>query len=70
MAVRKISEREYWLRYISPFVRMEQLGSRRKNFNEIWYLSFFRKSVEKIQVSIRSDKNNEYFYVKMYVHLW
>ena len=30
-------------------------------FCEIWVLSIFRKSVEKIQVSLKSDKNNGYF---------
>jgi hypothetical protein len=27
-------------------------------FHEIWYMSIIRKSVEKIQVSLKSDKNN------------
>ena len=44
-----------------PSVRIEQLGSRWSGFHEIWYLSNFRKSVEKIQVSLKSDKNNGYF---------
>jgi hypothetical protein len=30
-------------------------------FDETWYFSFFRKSVEKIQVSLKSDKSNGYF---------
>ena len=30
-------------------------------FDEIWYLTFIRKSVGKIQVSLKSDKNNGYF---------
>ena len=29
--------------------------------NEIWYLSIFRKSVEKVQVYLKCDKNNGYF---------
>jgi hypothetical protein len=33
-------------------------GSHYKNFNEIWYLISFRKSVQKIQVSLKSDNNN------------
>ena len=37
---------------------MEQLGSHRTDFHEILYLSIFRKSVQKIQVSLKSDKNN------------
>ena len=42
-------------------VRMEQLGSHWMDFSKIWYLIIFRKSVEKIQVSLRSRKNNGYF---------
>ena len=30
-------------------------------FNEIWYLRSFGSSVEKIQVSLKYDKNNGYF---------
>jgi len=41
--------------------RMEQLASHWKNVYEIWYLSIFRKSAEKIQVSLSSDKNNGNF---------
>ena len=44
-----------------PPVRMEQLGSQWTDFHEIWYLSTFRKPVNKIQVSLNSDKNNRYF---------
>jgi len=40
---------------------MEQLGSYWTDFHEIWYVSIFRKPVEKIQVSLTSDKNNGYF---------
>jgi hypothetical protein len=31
------------------------------DFNEIWYLNVFRKSIKKIQVSSKPDKNNSYF---------
>jgi len=41
-------------------VRMEQLGSYWKDFNEIWYLRIFR-TVEKIKVSFQSDRYNGYF---------
>jgi len=37
---------------------MEQLGSHWTNFQEILYLSIFRKSVTKIQVLLKSDTNN------------
>ena len=32
-----------------------------EGFNEIWYLITFRKFVERLQVSLESDKNNRYF---------
>ena len=41
-------------------IRVEQLGSLWTDFHEIWYLRFKKKSVEKIQVRIKSDKNNRY----------
>jgi hypothetical protein len=42
-------------------VRMEQLGSHWTDFHEILYSRIFRKSAEKIQVSLKSDNNNRYF---------
>ena len=39
-------------------VHMEQLGSHWTDFHEIWYMNIFRKSVEKIQVSLEADKHN------------
>jgi len=41
---------------------MEQIGSRWKDFHEISYLSIFRKCVEEIQVSLKSDKKNSSFF--------
>jgi hypothetical protein len=38
-------------------IRMEHLGSQWTDFNEIWYLHIFRKSVVKIQVSLKYDNN-------------
>jgi len=46
---------------VCPSVRMEQIGSYWMDFHEILYLRIFRKSVEKIQVSLKSDKNKGYF---------
>jgi len=43
---------------IRPSVLIEQLGFRRTDIRNIWYLSIFRNSVEKIQVWIKSDNNN------------
>ena len=39
----------------------KKLDSNWKDFHEIWYFSIFRKSVEKIQDSSKSDTNNGYF---------
>jgi len=51
---------------VRPSVRMKQLGSHWKGFHEILYLSNFRKTVQKIQVSLKSDKNNGYFIREMF----
>jgi hypothetical protein len=45
---------------VCPSFRMQQLGSHLTDFHDIWFLVVFRKSVEKIQVSLKSDKNNGY----------
>jgi hypothetical protein len=42
-------------------VRMELLCSHWMDFLEILYLNISRKSVEKIKVSLKSDKNDGYF---------
>ena len=41
---------------------MEHLCSHCTDIHEIWYLSIFRKSVEKIQVWLKSDKNKGYLH--------
>jgi len=46
---------------VRPSFRMGQTGSHWKDFHETWYLSNFRESVEKIQVLLKSEKNNGYF---------
>ena len=46
--------------YVYLFVRTK-LDFHWTDFHEISYLSIFRKSVEEIQVSLKSDKNNGYF---------
>jgi len=40
---------------------MEQLGSQWKDLHEIHIYVFFKKSVEKIQVSLKSDMNKGHF---------
>jgi hypothetical protein len=63
--VRKIAKRDSFHRHVClsvcSSVRMEQLGSHCTDFDEIGYFSIFRKSGQKIQVSLKSDKNNGYF---------
>jgi hypothetical protein len=39
---------------------MEELGSHWTDYGGILGLSFFRKSVDKMEVSLKSDKNNRY----------
>jgi hypothetical protein len=56
--VLKIVICECWLRHVRPSLRAEELGSHWMDFHEILYLRIFRKSVEKIQVLLKSEKNN------------
>ena len=44
---------------VHPSVHMEKHGFRWTDFHEI-YFSIFQKSVKKIQVSLKLDKNNRY----------
>ena len=55
---------------VRPFDRMKQLGSQWTDFDEIWCLTVFRKSVEKTEVSLKPDKNKCVLYMITYVHLW
>jgi hypothetical protein len=49
---------------------MEQLGSQWTDFQENRYFSIFQNSFEKIQVSLKSHKNNGYFIRRpMYVFI-
>ena len=50
---------------------MEQLGCHWMYCDEIWRLTFlFREPVEKVQVSLKYDKNNGYFTWRTGIHLW
>jgi hypothetical protein len=42
-------------------VRMKEPGFHWTDFHAICYFKLFRKSFEKIQVSLKSDTNNGYF---------
>ena len=59
--VHKTAKSDCLFHHVCPSVRMGKLGSHRTDFHEIWYLQGFRKSVEKIQVSLISEKNKGYF---------
>jgi hypothetical protein len=51
-------------------LRIQQLGSHWTDFQEIWNLRSFRKSVEKIQVALKSDKNKGHFtWRSMYIFI-
>jgi hypothetical protein len=56
--LRKISKSDYYLRHISvcPSFRMEQKGSRWKDFHEIWYLSIVRTSIGKSLIKTRQKR--------------
>ena len=49
------------LRHVRPSVHIEQLGPNWTYLKKKMYLRIFRKSVDKVQVSLKSDKNNWYF---------
>jgi len=44
--------------HVCRSVCMELPGPQYTDFHEIWYFNVFQKSVKKIQVSLKSDKNN------------
>ena len=49
---------------VCPSVWVEQLGSHWTDLYEIWYLRIFKKFVEKIQVSLKSNTNSLLLYMK------
>jgi hypothetical protein len=58
----KIEKRDYGIRHVRLSVCMEQNRLPLDGFSlNLVSEYFFRKSVEKIQVSLKSDKNNGYF---------
>ena len=59
--VRIIAKSDFQLRHVCLSVRVEHLCSHWTDFHEILYLRIVRKSVEKIRVSLKSDKKNSYF---------
>jgi hypothetical protein len=46
-----------FLSYFTVAVNWQRQKSHWTDFHEIWYVGIFRKSVAKVQVSLKSDKN-------------
>jgi len=59
--VHKITKSYYELDHVCLSVRTEQLGSHWTDFDKMWLLSIFRKSVQKLLVQLKFGKNNRYF---------
>ena len=57
--VRKFAKSDYWFCHVRPYAWNNSAPTARI-FVEILHLSIFLKSAEKIQVSLKSDKNNGY----------
>jgi len=56
---------------IRPSILVEQLGSQWLDFQEILFLRILsKKSFEKIQVSLKSDKNKGYLYLRNNTHFY
>jgi hypothetical protein len=69
MRIRKIAKRDYYLRPVCLSVRMEQLSSYWADFHEIWYLRISRKSVEKIQVGLKSTRIPEFLHEDLFTYM-
>ena len=53
--------------YVS--IRTEQISSHWWDFYEVWYLSIFLKTIEKIRPPLKSEKNDGYFtFIPMYTY--
>jgi hypothetical protein len=55
--------------YVCPPFCMGQLGSHWMDFHEIWYLSIFKKSVGKVQVSLKYAINKGTIHTDQYTFL-
>jgi hypothetical protein len=54
---------------VRPSVHVEQLGSHCTDFHKISCLNIFPKSLEKIKVSLKSDKNNGTLYEYQHIFM-
>jgi hypothetical protein len=50
-------------------VGMQKLGFHWSDFPEIWHLGIFRKTLKKIQVALKSDRNNGTSHKEQYTHM-
>jgi len=57
-AFEKLQKSNCSLHRVCVSARMELFVSHWTDFHEILYLRIFQKSIKKIQVSLKSDKNN------------
>jgi hypothetical protein len=55
------SVRPYVRTYVRTYIHMEQPGSHLTDFDYIWYLRIFRKSAERLEVLLKSEKDYKYF---------
>jgi len=62
------SENRLLLALFCVSVRVERLGFRWTDIHEVLYLEIFRKSVEEIQVSLKSDKSNGTSHADRYMY--
>ena len=55
----KIPTSDYWLRHVSPSacppLHLHNLSSQWREIHEIWHLSTFRTSFEKVKISLKRD---------------
>ena len=49
---------------------MEQLGFHLTDFDDAWYLNFYRNSGEKIKSFFKIRQEKHVLYMKMFLHLW
>ena len=67
--VGETTKSDHQLRHVCLNVRMEQFNYHWTDLHEILHSSTFRNFVEKIDVSLKSDKNTEHFALrKIYVY--
>ena len=54
--------------HVCLLVRMEKLGSHGTDFREVWCWVFFEKSVENIQIALKSAEESHVIHMQTYVH--